>query len=1342
MRGLYTASRAVVGSFRGTSVRIVAALVACLAGCGSAYAIPSPELVVGSFTSISQLFALGSALLGGGAAVATLRMRSRGARSRSLLAVAFGSAVLLAVSLGFNAYQYVSGRNAREARLEATLVRPAHTEGGLPVDSEIKELNYSQQLKSPQGITTAEAENLLAAAARGEAKDVIFLDIREKAEHEAGGMPGVNWIRFPDLAASRIDLRGKHAVVFCHNGNRSSEFCLKMAALGIDCRFMIGGFEKWIVEGRSMTGFHARSLADLRAIPPYANQRTLLDTPDVKRLITDANAVLVDARYPGEFSLQHLPNAINIPLRRTPTIELNRMIAALPHRPIVIPCYDRRSCFMGEVLGLELTRAGYDYRGRYTLPWEYFVPAGPPPHIASFIDQEHVTLWARLGSRLGDLLGFLGGWIGLVPAILLLALTSRLLVLPFSLKAERDQVKSRAVADELAALKAALKDDPPRMTRAIGAFYRRHRITPLRNLIALLFLPIMALAMTAVQHAVSASGGHFAWIGDLAARDRWLVLPALFAALITLYIDMAFVRTGRQRLAVWATVFPLFVATGALFSAGTDLYLVTSAALLIVQRLVVNGVPGRLRAAWRRRRLGPGAVALADPDALADHGNKAYRLARMRAAGLPVPDGVLLTPDFLAAFAVAPAGQRRARLDRLWRALGGRRLAVRSSARGEDNAAQSFAGVFESVLDVDRDGLEDAIGRVRASFGAARVDAYAATPTAGSVLVQHMIAAEFAGVLFTRDPSAGGLAMIEMVKGTAENLVSGTVRPWTFRFGRVSGRQFGDGKAPIDLAPLLALGQRAEELFGRPQDIEWTYADGQFHLVQSRDITRVMASDPDRAAVQDDLARVIDVARGAAPDQVVFAKNELSEMLPRPSASSLSLMKALWASGGSVDRAARTLGFSYRIAEDSSYLATILGRLYVDKREEQARAFSIGPIASRSLMRRADRIERSFREEFLPRFLADIRVLEAVDFDRLTTAELVEEIGRLRERFTGDTHVEVDVINIAANFYLERARHGLSEAGLDPSSFLGHIPETFEGRAIAEAAAAPLESRHWFLVRSVGHRAAFDYELAEPRYAENPEALSGVVAAKADVGHSGTEGDAVLSRPLAALVGIARRFETLKEDAKHQSLRELAVLRRAMLALDRQLSFGGLVFHLTFDEIATIRGRDVPPLRDVALRRRDDAARLCREPSLPAMLTVAAIEAASCGETVETQAADGVIRGACVAGSRPVEGRARVVSEMDAERGALVGDFEDGDVIVAPMINPNWLPYFARAGGFVSEVGGWLSHTAILAREHDVLMIVGTQGIGGIPNGSLVRLNLDGRVEVVDEQSVGKTAAA
>ena len=87
--------------------------------------------------------------------------------------------------------------------------------------------------------------------------------------------------------------------------------------------------------------------------------------------------LLVDVRYPGEFASSPLPGAINLPIRPTPTEQLKSRIAELPHRPIIAPCYDRRSCFFAEVLGLELDRAGLDFRGRYTVPSEYFIANTP-----------------------------------------------------------------------------------------------------------------------------------------------------------------------------------------------------------------------------------------------------------------------------------------------------------------------------------------------------------------------------------------------------------------------------------------------------------------------------------------------------------------------------------------------------------------------------------------------------------------------------------------------------------------------------------------------------------------------------------------------------------------------------------------------------------------------------------------------------------------------------------------------------------------------------------------------------------------------------------------------------
>jgi len=143
-----------------------AAFAICLLGAGQAFAIPSPELVVGSFVSISQLLALMSAVLGGGAVFATMRARKRGGSaqmSRALLYTAGGLFVAMTISIGVNIWQYVGQVNERQARLENTLLRPSRAPAGLPDDPDAKEINFTQQLKHPLRISTEETAKLLAA---------------------------------------------------------------------------------------------------------------------------------------------------------------------------------------------------------------------------------------------------------------------------------------------------------------------------------------------------------------------------------------------------------------------------------------------------------------------------------------------------------------------------------------------------------------------------------------------------------------------------------------------------------------------------------------------------------------------------------------------------------------------------------------------------------------------------------------------------------------------------------------------------------------------------------------------------------------------------------------------------------------------------------------------------------------------------------------------------------------------------------------------------------------------------------------------------------------------------
>ena len=233
--------------------------------------------------------------------------------------------------------------------------------------------------------------------------------------------------------------------------------------MGIDCRFMIGGLEKWLVEGRPLTGLQARTLDDLRALPPYRNQGVLLDTPEVRDLVEKENAIFVDLRYPGEFAHRsHSGRRSTSPSARRRRTRLRAKIAQLPRKPIIIPCYDRRSCFYRRGARARARRAaGHDFRGRYTVPWDYFVRAKPRPYHPEVAGSKNETWWDKAASwRSPARVRTVGRSRRLHAAILLLAAVSRLLVLPVSLKAERDQIRSRALQDEVEAMKAAYADDP------------------------------------------------------------------------------------------------------------------------------------------------------------------------------------------------------------------------------------------------------------------------------------------------------------------------------------------------------------------------------------------------------------------------------------------------------------------------------------------------------------------------------------------------------------------------------------------------------------------------------------------------------------------------------------------------------------------------------------------------------------------------------------------------------------------------------------------------------------------------------------------------------------------
>ena len=219
-------------------------------------------------------------------------------------------------------------------------------------------------------------------------------------------------------------------------------------------------------------------------------------------------------------------------------------------------------------------------------------------------------------------------------------------------------------------------------------------------------------------------------------------------------------------------------------------------------------------------------------------------------------------------------------------------VAVRSSATAEDLPEMSFAGQQDTYLNLCGQAMVlEAVVRCWASLWTGRAIGYRARhgippqDVSLAVLVQELVPAEAAGIMFTADPLTGarGRVLINAAWGLGEAIVGGQVSPDTVVVDKVSGKvtegqigrkdvmtvpaQAGTHEEPVpadrraravlspaEAAELARVGVQVEELFGRPMDIEWALDHGRFFILQARPITALRGQDPAAGEWNDSLA--------------------------------------------------------------------------------------------------------------------------------------------------------------------------------------------------------------------------------------------------------------------------------------------------------------------------------------------------------------------------------------------------------------------------------------------------------------------------------------------------------
>lgn len=223
---------------------------------------------------------------------------------------------------------------------------------------------------------------------------------------------------------------------------------------------------------------------------------------------------------------------------------------------------------------------------------------------------------------------------------------------------------------------------------------------------------------------------------------------------------------------------------------------------------------------------------------ISNFGGKATNLAILLQNNIPVPDGVAVGLD---AFKNDGQLTENAKKEISSHLIRDKLYAVRSSALSEDTVDASWAGQFESFLDVKP---EEVLAKVEECHNSAkkRAKSYANDKKIDSfniaVVIQEMLAPEYAGVLFTKDPLTGDERMVtEYVEGLGEELVSGRADPKRAILNTEDANEL-----PFSAAQLSDLALKVEQIFNTPQDIEWVWNQKKIWLVQARPITATQKS--------------------------------------------------------------------------------------------------------------------------------------------------------------------------------------------------------------------------------------------------------------------------------------------------------------------------------------------------------------------------------------------------------------------------------------------------------------------------------------------------------------------
>jgi pyruvate,water dikinase len=710
-------------------------------------------------------------------------------------------------------------------------------------------------------------------------------------------------------------------------------------------------------------------------------------------------------------------------------------------------------------------------------------------------------------------------------------------------------------------------------------------------------------------------------------------------------------------------------------------------------------------------------------------GQKATTLSQLKRWGYSVPTGWVLPPgdDPEPLIKYLPISESEP-------------LVVRSSAIGEDSELSSAAGQYRSILNVtSRPAFQEAITQVLASYNDPVAIQYRRDrelpDQSMAVLVQKQIHGAFSGVAFSRDPISqqGEAVVIEALPGNATHVVSGRVTPEQYRVyiqqeaspeeeSNPSTRIEGSGDLPPALIEQVALLARDLEnrYHGVPQDIEWTYDGQELWLLQARPITTL---------------------------QPIWTRKIAAEVIPgliRPLTWSINrpLTCGVWGDIFTVVLGERAQGLDFNETATLHYSrayfnATLLGQIFrrmglpPESLEFLTRGakFSKPPLSSTlrnlpgllRLLGREWSLDKDFESDYQNRFAPTLTQLRLQPSSELSPPALLERVDLILELLKRATYYSIlaplsaslrQAVLRVKDEELDNSQtpevaslRSLAQLADDARPLLRGSPNVEDSAASLFAALAEIPDGRSILeqfdqfLEDYGYLSDVGTDIAVPTWKEDPRAVRQLFAQF--LSHPPPSPQPIKSQRWQAQLVQARL--NLKGRVTEVYSQLLAHLRWCFVALDTiwlrsgLLSQAGEIFFLELAEIRHLVSSTDPAYKkhvlealDVRRSQLEEHRQLTNVPSLfygnapPAPLPA--------DSSPSAQRLQGI-----GASSGQVEGWVRVLQNLQA-----ASDIDRQTILVVPYTDSGWAPLLARAGGLIAEVGGRLSHGAIVAREYGI----------------------------------------